>query len=146
MLQKLEQLGASAYSATRATRMTGEFWNDKTSMLVTIGYLAIIPADRDITEILVPRRLSRTRMPSMSGELYTSIWRRWTPQHLTAATLHMNRMDFRNRCILLGWLIATCSRSSCGRFPTAAFDAFQDLVRDHAKSISEHQLGESNEK
>lgn len=58
MLQKLEQLGASAYSATRATRMTGEFWNDKTSMPVTIGYLAIIPADRDITEILVPRRLS----------------------------------------------------------------------------------------
>lgn len=58
MLQKLEQLGASAYSATRATRMTGEFWNDKTSMPVTIGYLAIIPADRDITEILMPRRLS----------------------------------------------------------------------------------------
>lgn len=38
--------------------MTGEFWNDKTLMPVTIGYLAIIPADRDIMEILVPRRLS----------------------------------------------------------------------------------------
>lgn len=28
----------------------------------------------------------------------------------------------------------------------AAFDAFQNLVQDHAKSISEHQLRESNEK
>jgi len=58
MLQRLEQLGASAYSATRSTRMTGGFWSDKTSMPLTIGYLAIIPADRDITDILVPRRLS----------------------------------------------------------------------------------------
>jgi transcriptional regulator with XRE-family HTH domain len=58
MLQRLERLGASAYSATRSTRMTGEFWSDKTSMPLTIGYLAIIPADRNITEILVPRRLS----------------------------------------------------------------------------------------
>lgn len=58
MLQRLERLGASTYSATRSTRMTGEFWIDKTSIPLIIGYLAIIPADRDITEILVPRRLS----------------------------------------------------------------------------------------
>jgi hypothetical protein len=58
MLQKLEQFGASAYSATRSANMTGEFWSEKTLMPVTIGYLAIIPADRDITDLLVPRRLS----------------------------------------------------------------------------------------
>lgn len=38
--------------------MTGKFWSDKSSIPLTIGYLAIIPADRDIKEILVPRRLS----------------------------------------------------------------------------------------
>jgi transcriptional regulator with XRE-family HTH domain len=58
MLQKLEGLGTSVYSAVRATKMTGAFWADKTPMPIRIGYLAIVPSDRALTDIMVSRRLS----------------------------------------------------------------------------------------
>lgn len=58
MLRSLEGLAASAYSAIRSTKMVGAFWADKTPIPITIGYLTIVPSDRPITEILVPRRLS----------------------------------------------------------------------------------------
>lgn len=58
MLRSLEGLGASAYSAIRSTKMVGAFWANKTPIPITIGYLTVVPSDRPITEILVPRRLS----------------------------------------------------------------------------------------
>lgn len=58
MLKSLEGLGASAYSAVRSTKMVGAFWTDKTPIPITIGYVTVVPSDRSITEIMVPRRLS----------------------------------------------------------------------------------------
>jgi hypothetical protein len=42
-------------------------------------------------------------------------------------------------------VIAALLADQCRR-GYAAFDAFQALVRDHAKSILQHQLRETNEK
>jgi transcriptional regulator with XRE-family HTH domain len=58
MLKELEKLGAAAFSAIRSTKMVGVNWADKTPMPIAIGYLTIVPSERTITEIMVPRRLS----------------------------------------------------------------------------------------
>jgi transcriptional regulator with XRE-family HTH domain len=58
MLRSLEGLGTAVYSAIRSTKMAGAFWTYKTPIPITIGYLTVVPSDRSITEIMVPRRLS----------------------------------------------------------------------------------------
>jgi transcriptional regulator with XRE-family HTH domain len=58
MLKSLDGLGVSVYSGIRNTKMVGTFWTAKTPAPITIGYLTVVPSDRRITEIMVPRRLS----------------------------------------------------------------------------------------
>jgi transcriptional regulator with XRE-family HTH domain len=58
MLKSLDGLGVSVYSGIRSTKMAGTFWPDKTPVPITIGYLTVVPSERRVTEIMVPRRLS----------------------------------------------------------------------------------------
>ncbi|WP_025038414.1 hypothetical protein [Bradyrhizobium sp. DOA9] len=57
-LKSPEAFRASVYSAIRSTKMVGAFWTDKTPMPIMIGYLTVIPSNRSLTEIMVPRGLS----------------------------------------------------------------------------------------
>jgi len=56
LLEQLEALGAVCYSAFRATKIAGATWVDKTPIAWTIGYLTVVPAERILTEMMVPRR------------------------------------------------------------------------------------------
>lgn len=58
LLEQLEEMGAVCYSSFRATKMVGGNWVDKTPFPLTIGYLTIVPAEKVLTEMMVPRRLS----------------------------------------------------------------------------------------
>ncbi len=58
MLEQLEAAGAACYSAFRATKMVGANWVDKTPLPITIGYLTIVPVEKVLTEMMVPRGLS----------------------------------------------------------------------------------------
>ena len=58
MLNELESMGTAVYSGFRHTKITGQNWQDKTPLPLTVGYMMVVPADREIEEILVPRRLS----------------------------------------------------------------------------------------
>lgn len=55
-LDALKALGMRAYQATRATRIVGKDWVDPTPLPMTIGYVTVIAADRDLSQILVPKR------------------------------------------------------------------------------------------
>lgn len=56
LLQDLRDKGARVYSATRDRKFRGADWGDKPSLEMTIGCLAIVPADREISELYVPRK------------------------------------------------------------------------------------------
>lgn len=58
LLKQLETLNAACYSAFRATKMFGANWADRTPIPMTIGYLTVVPAEKILTEMMVPRRLS----------------------------------------------------------------------------------------
>ena len=58
MLRELRGLGATAYSAIRSTKVVGASWPDKTPMPLTIGYLTVVPAEKVIDQMMVPRRVS----------------------------------------------------------------------------------------
>lgn len=58
LLEQLEETGAACYSGFRATKMVGANWVDKTPFPLTIGYLTIVPAEKVLTEMMVPRRVS----------------------------------------------------------------------------------------
>ena len=58
MLKELEDEGAACYSAFRATKVIGAFWEDETPLPLTIGYLTIVPKEQVFAEIMAPRRLS----------------------------------------------------------------------------------------
>ena len=58
MLKELEVLGAACYCAFRATKMVGATWPDKTPVPMTIAYLTVVPAEKVLTDMMVPRRLS----------------------------------------------------------------------------------------
>lgn len=58
LLKQLESQGAACYGAFRATKMVGANWTDKTPIPITIGYLTVVPVQKVLTEMLVPRRLS----------------------------------------------------------------------------------------
>jgi DNA-binding XRE family transcriptional regulator len=58
MLNELRGLGAAAYSAIRSTKVVGSSWPDKTPMPLSIGYLTVVPAEKVIEQMMVPRRVS----------------------------------------------------------------------------------------
>lgn len=58
LLRSLEAQGAVVYSALRSVNMVGENWTDKSPMRAMVGYLAVVPAEKQLDEIYAPRRMS----------------------------------------------------------------------------------------
>lgn len=58
LLSALEAEGGALYAGVRHANMVGRHWEDKTPWPVTAVYLTAVPADRQLTEILVERRMS----------------------------------------------------------------------------------------
>lgn len=58
LLKELKGLGAAAYSALRTTKIIENNGKNKTPMPLTIGYLTVVPVEKDTKEIIVPRRIS----------------------------------------------------------------------------------------
>lgn len=56
LLQDLREKGAHAYFATRDRKLRGPDWGDKPSWDVTIGFLVVVPTDRQLTELYIPRK------------------------------------------------------------------------------------------
>lgn len=57
-LSELKQLGARLYSATRAAKIVGSMWADKTPLPITIGYVTVVPKDhREVRHLLVPKEV-----------------------------------------------------------------------------------------
>jgi transcriptional regulator with XRE-family HTH domain len=56
ILQDLRDNGAHVYSATRDRKFRGADWGDKPSWEMTVGYLVVVPADRQLTQLHIPRR------------------------------------------------------------------------------------------
>lgn len=56
LLQDLREKGAQAFIATRDRKFRGPDWGDKPSWDVTIGFLVIVPTDRQIKELYIPRK------------------------------------------------------------------------------------------
>lgn len=57
ILRELRELGASVYSATRERKFRGADWGNWPAWEMTVGYLAIVPADRELTQLYIPRRM-----------------------------------------------------------------------------------------
>ncbi len=58
MLRELEGLDVRVHVASRSTKMVGVHWENKTPLPLSIGYLVVAPKDKDITQLMVPKRLS----------------------------------------------------------------------------------------
>jgi transcriptional regulator with XRE-family HTH domain len=58
LLEQLEAFGTACYSGFRTTKMVGANWVDKTPHPLTIGYLTVVPVEKVLTEMMIPRRLS----------------------------------------------------------------------------------------
>jgi hypothetical protein len=58
MLRELECLDVRVHVASRSTKMVGVHWENKTPLPLSIGYLVVAPKDKDITQLMVPKRLS----------------------------------------------------------------------------------------
>lgn len=56
MLDGLASMGLRAYQAMRPTRMVGANWTNNTPISFTIGYVTIVPAEQELSHILVPKR------------------------------------------------------------------------------------------
>jgi len=56
LLRELEGLGTAVYSAFRSMQMANDTWADKTPIPMKIGYLTVVPAERVLTDMFVPRR------------------------------------------------------------------------------------------
>ncbi|MBR1090804.1 helix-turn-helix transcriptional regulator [Bradyrhizobium manausense] len=56
LLQGLREKDAHAYFATRDRKFRGPDWGDKPSWELTVGFLAIVPADQKLSELYVPRK------------------------------------------------------------------------------------------
>lgn len=57
MLRELEGLGTATYSAFREVKLTGDNWADKTPWPITIGYLTVVPRQKALDAMFVPRRV-----------------------------------------------------------------------------------------
>jgi transcriptional regulator with XRE-family HTH domain len=55
LLRDLKKLDVALYSAFRQCRMTNDSWADKTPIPMKIGYFTVLPIDRIITDIFVPK-------------------------------------------------------------------------------------------
>jgi hypothetical protein len=58
MLRELEGLGSAAYAAFRSVKATGDNWVDTTPIAFRIGYLTVVPAQKRLTDMFVPRRVA----------------------------------------------------------------------------------------
>jgi len=58
MLRELEGLDVQVYEAWRSTKMVGVRWENKNPVPLTIGYLVIFPSGQNISQLMVPKRLS----------------------------------------------------------------------------------------
>jgi transcriptional regulator with XRE-family HTH domain len=58
MLRGLEEQGTLVYSAFRNVKLTNDSWSDKTPLPMTVGYLTVVPASKQLDEMYVPRRAS----------------------------------------------------------------------------------------
>ena len=47
---------SKAYSAFRDVKLTNDSWSDKTPLPMTVGYLTVVPANKQLDEMFVPRR------------------------------------------------------------------------------------------
>lgn len=56
LLQDLREKGAHAYFATRDRKLRAPDWGDKPSWDVTIGCLVVVPTDRQLNELYIPRK------------------------------------------------------------------------------------------
>lgn len=56
MLNDLRTNGASVYSAIRDHQLRNDSWKDQSPWPVKIGFLAIVPADRHLEVLYVPKR------------------------------------------------------------------------------------------
>ncbi|ESX82673.1 MULTISPECIES: helix-turn-helix transcriptional regulator [unclassified Mesorhizobium] len=56
LFRQLEELGAACYLAFRATKLVGANWVEKTPLPFTIGYLTVVPSEKVLSEMMVPRR------------------------------------------------------------------------------------------
>jgi transcriptional regulator with XRE-family HTH domain len=56
LLQDLREKGAHAYFATRDRKFRGPDWGDKPSWELTVGFLVIVPTDRQLKELYIPRK------------------------------------------------------------------------------------------
>ena len=58
MLSELEGLDVRVHLASRSTKMVGVHWENKTPLPLSVGYLVAAPKHKDITQLMVPKRLS----------------------------------------------------------------------------------------
>jgi DNA-binding XRE family transcriptional regulator len=58
MVRDLEAVGARVYEASRSAKMVGDHWENKTPIPLTIGYLIVVPREKDISQLMVPKKLS----------------------------------------------------------------------------------------
>ncbi|MDA9529005.1 helix-turn-helix domain-containing protein [Bradyrhizobium sp. CCBAU 25338] len=56
MLDDLRSKGASVYSAIRDHQLRNDSWNDQSPWPVKVGFLAVVPADRHLEVLYVPKR------------------------------------------------------------------------------------------
>lgn len=56
MLNDLRTNAASVYSAIRGHKLRNDSWKDQSSWPVKVGFLAVVPADRHLGFLYVPKR------------------------------------------------------------------------------------------
>ncbi|ULK99659.1 hypothetical protein [Bradyrhizobium sp. I71] len=56
ILPDLRENGASVFSATRNRKFRNDSWGDAPALEMTVGYSVIGPADRQLTQLYIPRR------------------------------------------------------------------------------------------
>lgn len=57
MVRGLNELGVSMYMATRSTKLMNDSWVDKTPLPFTIAYLTVVRSEKELQEMMVPRRV-----------------------------------------------------------------------------------------
>jgi len=56
ILRDLRENGASVYSATRDRKFRNDSWGNASAMEMTVGYLVVVPTNRQLTQLYIPRR------------------------------------------------------------------------------------------
>lgn len=58
ILTSLEKLGAAIYVGTRAVQLRNDVWQDKEPLPMKILYATVVPAETQLTEVVVSKRMS----------------------------------------------------------------------------------------